>query len=165
MCSILVVNSGIITPREKSHTYHLTDSNRSHKHHNHYLNHSANVYNIERDNLIANETELRLGGKLIHNFTELELQVHRKILKYRQDELDFGIINSSANLAGLHFFEARAGIERSPIFKIIQKLPKGAALHGHNTAMVSSEWILKNLTYRDNVKMCKTSKFLLFSMK
>lgn len=33
-------------------------------------------------------------------------------------------------------------------------MPKGAVLHGHNTAMVSSEWIIKNITYRDGISIC-----------
>lgn len=31
----------------------------------------------------------------------------------------------------------------------------GAALHGHDTGMVSTEWLVKNATYRANLYACK----------
>jgi adenosine deaminase CECR1 len=30
----------------------------------------------------------------------------------------------------------------------------GAALHGHDTGMVSTEWLVKNATYRANLYVC-----------
>lgn len=45
-------------------------------------------------------------------------------------------------------------IEASNVFKIIKKMPKGALLHAHNSAMVSSEWFIKNITYRSGIMKC-----------
>lgn len=164
----IVVNCGTLRKiRNTNRKHHNNSENIFHIPQNQYYHENLNkTYIAMRDNLISDETELRLGGKLFHNFTNLECRVHKILLKYRQHEMDIGIENSSANLAGLHFFQAKEAIERSPIFKIIQKMPKGAALHGHNTAMVSSDWILNNLTYRENLRMCNTSgRFVLFTFK
>lgn len=151
------VNSATIS---KSHHISAHQNNRNNQHiiHQKYHNEIKNIekYNEDRNNIINIENDLRLGGRLRHNFTKLERDVHEKLLRYRQHELDIGIKNSSANLAGMHFFQAKDAIEKSPVFKIIQQMPKGAALHGHNTAMVSSDWILNNLTYRESLRMCRT---------
>lgn len=45
-------------------------------------------------------------------------------------------------------------IENSEVFKILRDLPKGAILHAHDTAIVSLDYKLYNLTYRNNLYMC-----------
>lgn len=45
-------------------------------------------------------------------------------------------------------------IEKSEVFKILRDLPKGAVLHTHDSAMVSFDYKLNNLTYRDNLYVC-----------
>jgi adenosine deaminase CECR1 len=65
-----------------------------------------------------------------------------------------GIEDPSNYAPSLHFFHAKSLIDDDPIFKIIKQLPKGGNLHVHNSASVSSEWVIKNLTYRDDVRIC-----------
>lgn len=36
-------------------------------------------------------------------------------------------------------------------------MPKGSVLHLHNTASVSSRWVIKNLTYRPEAKLCEAN--------
>ncbi|XP_014480254.1 PREDICTED: adenosine deaminase CECR1-like isoform X2 [Dinoponera quadriceps] len=50
--------------------------------------------------------------------------------------------------------EVISEIENSQVFKILRELPKGGILHCHDTAMVSHEYKLHNLTYRDNLYIC-----------
>lgn len=64
------------------------------------------------------------------------------------------MLNPQSYAPAMHFFHAKPLIDKDPIFEIIQKLPKGAVLHLHNTAAVSSDWVVKNLTYRDDMKLC-----------
>lgn len=45
-------------------------------------------------------------------------------------------------------------MERSPVFRLLQQMPKGALLHGHDTAMISLDWIVSNLTYRGDALKC-----------
>ncbi|KAG8227183.1 hypothetical protein J437_LFUL003389 [Ladona fulva] len=53
-----------------------------------------------------------------------------------------------------HFFLAKADIEKSKVFNILKKLPKGSLLHGHNTGMVSLGYLVGNITYRDHLYIC-----------
>ncbi|XP_059490972.1 adenosine deaminase 2-like isoform X2 [Neocloeon triangulifer] len=53
-----------------------------------------------------------------------------------------------------HFFDAKADIESSEVFRLIKLMPKGAALHGHDTGMVGTEWLIKNATMRSDLWAC-----------
>lgn len=48
-------------------------------------------------------------------------------------------------------------IEKSEVFKILREMPKGGILHCHDTAIVSHEYKLRNVTYRDNLYICDTN--------
>ncbi|KAG7243234.1 hypothetical protein INR49_011925 [Caranx melampygus] len=56
----------------------------------------------------------------------------------------------------LHFFKAKPLIQKSSIFKLLQKMPKGAALHIHSSSLVNVEWLVKNVTYRPHCYICFT---------
>ena len=45
-------------------------------------------------------------------------------------------------------------IESSRVFQIIRRLPKGGILHVHDFGMTSVDWVIQNVTYRDNLYMC-----------
>lgn len=72
-----------------------------------------------------------------------------------------GITQPALFAPSKHFFHAKDLIDKDPIFEIIKKLPKGGVLHLHNTAGVSSDWVIKNLTYRADVKLCNGTEGLM----
>ncbi|GAB0100750.1 Adenosine deaminase [Sergentomyia squamirostris] len=80
--------------------------------------------------------------------TPTELAADDIVRKHKMREIEAGLRNSKDFLAGQHFFRVKEKIEQSEVFKLIQLMPKGALLHAHNTAMVSSDWLIKNATYR-----------------
>lgn len=100
-----------------------------------------------RDALIQTETSMQTGGQLVLN--EDEKRLNSRLLEMKQKELtraDFP--------PAMHFFKARDLIKGSPLFSLLQKMPKGAALHIHDLAMVDVEWLVKNVTYRPYLYMC-----------
>lgn len=80
------------------------------------------------------------------------------LLKLKAKSIEKGISEPRSYAPSMHFFHAKPLIDKDPIFKIIQRVPKGAVLHLHNSAGVSSEWVIKNLTYRDDMKLCSTKE-------
>lgn len=89
-----------------------------------------------------------------------EQEVDKKLLELKKQDFKDGITNSLNYAPSLHFFKAKPIIEKSEIFKYIKRMPKGGNLHLHNSASVSSEWVIKNLTYRPEVKLCTTAQGL-----
>lgn len=103
-----------------------------------------------RDALIQEEGSMQTGGQVLLN--EDEKRLNAKLLQLKQKEVmraDFP--------PAMHFFKARDLIKESPLFGLLQKVPKGAALHVHDLAMVDVEWLLKNVTYRPDLYMCFTN--------
>lgn len=79
------------------------------------------------------------------------------LLRLKEKAIQRGILGTNEFAPAMHFFHAKPLIDEDPIYKIIKMIPKGGVLHLHNSAGVSSDWVIKNLTYRDDFKMC-TSK-------
>ena len=53
-----------------------------------------------------------------------------------------------------NFYTVKKDIEKSRVFQTIQRMPKGGILHVHDFSMVSIDWVIKNVTYRENLYMC-----------
>lgn len=103
----------------------------------------------QREALIHLETSMETGGQMV--LTDAEQRLDALLFKMKQKEMmraDFP--------PAMHFFKARDLIRTSPIFNLLQKMPKGGALHVHDLAMVDVEWLVKNATYRADCYMCFT---------
>ncbi|KAM9351931.1 adenosine deaminase 2-A [Symphorus nematophorus] len=103
----------------------------------------------QREVLIRLEASMQTGGQI--PLTDAELQLDARLFKMKQEEImkaDFP--------PAMHFFKARPLIRTSPIFRLLQKMPKGGALHVHDLSMASVEWVVKNVTYRPYCYMCVT---------
>uniref|UniRef100_A0AAR5Q0Y3 Adenosine deaminase n=1 Tax=Dendroctonus ponderosae TaxID=77166 RepID=A0AAR5Q0Y3_DENPD len=108
-----------------------------------------NIYFNERRELLKKSLDDSLGGHLVLNNEE---RVVNEILeRWRNEEFDKGVKNPSEFWASQHFFNAKPHIEKSKVFRIIQKFPKGASLHSHETALVSADYIYYNITFRENI--------------
>uniref|UniRef100_A0A3Q3MHL2 adenosine deaminase n=1 Tax=Mastacembelus armatus TaxID=205130 RepID=A0A3Q3MHL2_9TELE len=103
----------------------------------------------QREALMQLEASMQTGGQTV--LTDAELQLDTLLFKMKQEEMlraDFP--------PAMHFFKARHLIRTSPIFSLLQKMPKGGALHVHDFSMVDVEWLVKNATYRPHCYMCLT---------
>uniref|UniRef100_A0A8D3CJS6 adenosine deaminase n=1 Tax=Scophthalmus maximus TaxID=52904 RepID=A0A8D3CJS6_SCOMX len=103
----------------------------------------------QRAALIQLETSLQPGGQMV--LTDAEQRLDSALFQMKRREIlrtDFP--------PAMHFFRARPLIRTSPIFRLLQKMPKGGALHVHDFSMVDVEWLVKNVTYRPHCYMCVT---------
>uniref|UniRef100_A0A8C9Y203 adenosine deaminase n=1 Tax=Sander lucioperca TaxID=283035 RepID=A0A8C9Y203_SANLU len=102
-----------------------------------------------REALIQLEASMQTGGQVV--LTDAEQRLDTLLFQMKQEE----IVRADFPPA-MHFFKARDLIRTSPIFSLLQKMPKGGALHVHDFAMVDVEWLVKNVTYRPHCYMCFT---------
>ncbi|CAJ1054766.1 adenosine deaminase 2-A isoform X1 [Xyrichtys novacula] len=103
----------------------------------------------QREMLMRQEASLQTGGRVILTPAEQKMDAYLHQLKEQE-------ISVAQFLPAIHFFKAKPLIEKSSIFKLLQKMPKGAALHIHKSTLVSAEWLVKNVTYRPNCYICFT---------
>ncbi|XP_018334573.1 adenosine deaminase 2-A-like [Agrilus planipennis] len=108
-------------------------------------------YWADRAKLIEDEHSQILGSSI--TLTPKEEVVNKKLIKIKSDEYDKGFNNVLNFLPSQHFFKTKAQVESSEVFKFIQKVPKGADLHAHDSAIVSDQFLF-NLTYRSNLYAC-----------
>ncbi|KAK5640478.1 hypothetical protein RI129_011289 [Pyrocoelia pectoralis] len=108
-------------------------------------------YFADRDAFIKEEASEMLGGSI--QLTEKEEKVNRILMQYKFREMDAGFQNPRNFAPSQHFFQARRLIDNSNVFKLIQTIPKGALLHGHDVCLVSSDYLYA-LTYRENLYAC-----------
>nr|XP_057942512.1 adenosine deaminase 2-A [Doryrhamphus excisus] len=104
-----------------------------------------------REALIQEEASRQTGGQMV--LTDSEKLLDARLSKMKQEELARAQFPPS-----MHFFQARPLIRSSPVFHLLQKMPKGGALHVHDLAMGDPAWLVKNVTYRPNCYMCVTDK-------
>ncbi|EDV42743.1 uncharacterized protein Dana_GF16877 [Drosophila ananassae] len=113
-------------------------------------------YDEARRALLTAEENLLTGG---HTYlSEKEIKANEIFMQYKIKELDRGFENEEENAAALHFFKAKPLIDKSKVFQFLHRMPKGAVLHLHNSASVSSEWVVKNISYYPGLLRCTTTK-------
>lgn len=113
----------------------------------------------KRDLFLQLEESLAVGSDIELN--TYEKLVNKILMKDKFLELDDGFINPGRFLPAEHFFRSRDLIKKSPVFQFIEKLPKGCALHGHDFALTSFDFIY-NVTYHENLYACITNNKLKF---
>ncbi|XP_051911387.1 adenosine deaminase 2-A isoform X2 [Hippocampus zosterae] len=101
----------------------------------------------QRDLLMRLEVSKQMGGDAALTPAELRLDGRLQRLKERE-------MAAEPFPPAVHFFKARSLIRDSPVFKLLQEMPKGGALHIHSTSLASAEWLVKNVTYRPHCYIC-----------
>ncbi|XP_076015067.1 adenosine deaminase 2-A [Genypterus blacodes] len=103
----------------------------------------------QREMLMRQEASRQTGGQVALTAAEqcLDARLHR----LKEQEMSAALFPPT-----LHFFKAKPLIEQSTIFRLLQKMPKGAALHIHSSTLVGVDWLVKNVTYRPNCYICFT---------
>ncbi|XP_029176102.1 adenosine deaminase 2-like [Nylanderia fulva] len=110
-----------------------------------------------RQQLITSEKQSSLGGKLKLN--SMEIMANKVLMSFKDREINNGFSNDSF-LPSRNFLEVIPEVEKSEVFKILREMPKGAVLHAHQSAMVSLDYKLNNVSYRENLYACDQNNSL-----
>ncbi|CAD6992435.1 unnamed protein product [Ceratitis capitata] len=116
-------------------------------------------YDTLRNKIIDAERSVAVGGNIW--LTSAEDKANSILMNAKRAEIAEGVKTQEKFPPAMHFFQGKQYLRQSEVFRIIQKLPKGALLHGHNTGMVSSRWIISNLTTLYNLYTCRDANGLL----
>ncbi|KAF8891209.1 hypothetical protein BD779DRAFT_1670856 [Infundibulicybe gibba] len=104
-------------------------------------------YQSLRSNLIQEDRSLRREFSRIRSRTELEVHADAIIRKIRAEEASsiWTVESESVQhpFPGMEFLTGRSIIEKTRLFEILGKMPKGALLHSHLDATVNAEFLLK----------------------
>ncbi|KAL5007348.1 hypothetical protein ScPMuIL_016154 [Solemya velum] len=109
-------------------------------------------YLEKRRQILAAEDEVRVGGDIILTFAEQK--VNDILMQLKHDEIEASIYNNTPYLPHMHFFKAKQLMQKSKVFQIIRAMPKGGALHLHDSSMTDLTWLVKNVTYMPKCYMC-----------
>lgn len=82
-----------------------------------------NEYEKIREDFMQEHLSRALGADVVLN--EEEQQLNTIIMDLKTDELARGFQNPFNFTPSRHFFDVKSSIESSPLFKLIEKMPKG----------------------------------------
>uniref|UniRef100_A0AAR2JXZ4 adenosine deaminase n=1 Tax=Pygocentrus nattereri TaxID=42514 RepID=A0AAR2JXZ4_PYGNA len=103
----------------------------------------------QRELMLQEEASQQVGGRVELSAAEQRLDSFLRKLKEQE-------MVASPFPPAMHFFRAKPHIQKSPVFKVLQKMPKGAVLHVHSSALASVDWLVMNVTYRPHCYICFT---------
>ncbi|KAH9643485.1 hypothetical protein HF086_015633 [Spodoptera exigua] len=106
-------------------------------------------YFQERSALLAEEINTAVGGKI--NLNENETIANNILMKWKMKELNDS--NTQRINFAKHYFTYKKDIEKSKVYKIIKRMPKGGLLHVHSTLLLNED-VLMQFTYEDNLYAC-----------
>ncbi len=84
---------------------------------------SKDDYLRERSAVVEGERRALTGSNI--SFTPAEQVLNETLMKWKRAEIRLGHSVNGSFVPGMHFFRAKKLMEQSPIFKLIQKMPKG----------------------------------------
>ncbi|XP_017072142.1 adenosine deaminase 2-A-like isoform X1 [Drosophila eugracilis] len=113
---------------------------------------TPDTYKTLRNAFSRYEESKSLGYDL--ELTEREIKANETIMKAKIKEFEEGLITPHLFKPAHHIFEVLDDIRDTDLFQLLKKMPKGAVLHAHDTALCSTAAII-NLTYYDNLWSCQ----------
>ncbi|XP_076679595.1 adenosine deaminase 2 [Andrena cerasifolii] len=109
-------------------------------------------YSILRSQILEYEQHMVLGANLSLN--NLEKTANQILMDAKRKELAAAFANPAQFAPARNFLLAKRDIEQSEVFRLLRRMPKGAALHAHDTSLVSEEYVYHNVTFRDDLYVC-----------
>lgn len=112
---------------------------------------SLSEYVAKRQKFV--EEEFALGFESDVALTKEEQAANAVIKAAKEKELKEGFEHPYLFNPARHQFEVLQEIRKSPLFRMIQKMPKGGVLHAHDMALCSTDYIV-SLTYGKHLWQC-----------
>ncbi|EDV51932.1 adenosine deaminase 2-A [Drosophila erecta] len=113
---------------------------------------TPDTYKTLRSAFYRYEESRSLGYDL--ELSSRELKANETIMKAKLKEFDEGLLTPHLFKPSQHIFDVLDGIRNTDLFQLLKKMPKGAVLHAHDTALCSTAAII-NLTYYENLWSCQ----------
>ncbi|XP_043465579.1 adenosine deaminase 2-like [Leptopilina heterotoma] len=117
------------------------------------VNRDIDDYWSKRANFIREEESVAFGGDV--PLQKNEFLMNYTLMSAKFMEIDEGFADQGKFLPRSNFLRVKNEIEKSKVFQIIKKMPKGAILHAHDLGLLSLNYVLTNVTYRDNLYACE----------
>lgn len=108
-------------------------------------------YFFMRKKLTMLERTSNFGGKLQLN--DKEKVANEIIMREKTREHDKGFLDPAKFAPGQHIFQVLKKVKHSRLFRILKRMPKGALLHCHESAVSSTEYLV-NITNREDLWIC-----------
>lgn len=113
---------------------------------------SPETYKTVRNAFFNYEESRALGNDL--ELSSRELQANGTIMEAKLTEYKEGLITPYLFKPSQHIFNVLAAIDKTALFQILKRMPKGAVLHAHDTALCSTKSIIE-MTYYDHLWICQ----------
>lgn len=117
-------------------------------------NYDANDYLARRRGLIAYERQKRFDAEKRMKRTEAERKADDYIKQLRKQEIDT-IYNNSNDLGMIKgsswALSKSKGVQNGKLYKLINKMPKGAILHCHMDGTIDVEWLIRRTYEQDDL--------------
>lgn len=113
---------------------------------------SRDAYLRRRQSMLGDERSQRTGGSVV--LSPDESRVNDSLMRWKLKEATMGQAVNGTFPPAVHFFRAKKLIDDSLVFRFIRRMPKGAALHGHDFALADMHWVIQQATYDNDCYMC-----------
>ncbi len=107
---------------------------------------TTDEYLQQRSALIANAEQQSFAAKVTLSPDEERVNTYLQTLLAAE-------VSASPFLPNRNFLTCQKQIESSPLYRFLQKMPKGAVLHAHAIALGDLRWIVNTVTYRADCYM------------
>ncbi|KAH8378941.1 hypothetical protein KR009_002206 [Drosophila setifemur] len=108
---------------------------------------TPDTYKTLRSAFFRYEESRSLGHDL--ELSEREVKANATVMQAKLQEYEEGLITPHLFKPAQHIFDVLDAVRNTKLFQLLKKMPKGAVLHAHDTALCSTEAIIKLTKYED----------------
>ncbi|KAE8234836.1 hypothetical protein CF326_g100 [Tilletia indica] len=113
------------------------------------------AYLSRRSALIAQEQSLRYDAAKTASLSQAEKEANQIVARVRKEESEriWDVPEQLSTFSGMPFYRGLSRIRSATLFKIIQKMPKGALLHCHMDGTVDARFLIDQASQTPGMHM------------